>query len=223
MLAVTKVLLDDPLPSLEEAPAADRSTAKTVSDVRRVHAPHWECFQTGGSLVVPASTFSHHTSTTTTTQRKRKRRDSDTEYTPHQKAGKKRSITPTIRRASRRLAVSTKLEEQPNTRFTYTERSSSSTSALTSASFNSFERLPTPEDLDISDSSVSTPEPKPRTLPLKRPRTEIGWIEEMYWGPGATTSAKIGFPPKEKRIDRKSSASTSHDPVKVGDWLRPAP
>jgi len=168
MLAVTKVLLSDPLPPLEETIAPDRSTAKTISDVRRVHASHWECFQTRDASA-STSNPSHRTSTTTT-QRKRKRKNSDTEYTPHRGAENSQSTTTTVRRASKRLAVSEKLERQPtpatvsNTSSSRSsaKRSSSSTSALTSASSSSFDRLPTPKDLDTSDLPVSTSKHKPR-------------------------------------------------------------
>ena len=220
MLAVTKVLLDDPLPPFEETVGPDRSTAKTISDVRRAHASHWKCFQSGKPLV---ASISHRT---TTTQRKRKRKNSDTEYTPHQKAGSNQPAAPSVRRTSKRLVASAKLELSSWS--TFTKRSSSSTSALTSASSSSFDRLPTPKDLDLSDDPTSTPKFESRESPPKESSTpESQWSEDetpFPWGSGTVRSMKIGFPSKEKKLvnTHNHSPSTSYGFMKleVGNRIR---
>lgn len=165
MLAVTRVLLGDPLPPPGPSPTQDRSTAKTISDVRRVHARHWGCFCAGETPVLGNST-SHRTSNPTT-QRKRKRKNSDGEYAPHQKVEDNWS-TSEARRTSKRLAAAAQSEKRSSSASTstqssrriYTVRSSSSTSALTSASGSSFHRLSTPNDPDTSDVPPSASEPR---------------------------------------------------------------
>jgi len=236
MLAVTKVLLDDPLPPLGEAVTHARSTAKTISDVRRAHAPHWKCFQIDRTLVTPAPT--PYRAPITAPQRKRKRKNSDGEYTPHQKVENNPSITHTVRRTSKRLAICVKLEQQPiaitttSTRphwSTFTGRSSSSTSALTSTSSSSFDRLPTPKGLDTSDLSVAAPKSKPKKSPPKRlPTPETNWWEEddpSEWRYRIFPPVKIGFPSKEKKIanDRNCPTSTSYRLIEVSDRLHPTP
>ena len=213
MLAVTKVLLGDPLPTSGETAAPDRSTAKTISDVRRTHASHWKCFQSGAAFV--ASSPAPHRVPTNVTQRKRKRKDSDGEYTPHQKAESRRSAVSTARRTSKRLATSANLEQLSSATTTSTrsswstvpKRSPSSASALTSASSSSFDRFLSPEELDSSDSPA----------PL---------FESSNFGEyRISSSVKIGFPQKEKKIkdDHNYSTSTSYRLIEVGDRLRPTP
>jgi len=224
MLAVSKVLLGDPLPPLKEATTSDRSTAKTISDVRRAHAPYWKCFQTSD---IPASTPtpSYRTSTstptltaTTTTQRKRKRKNSDTEYTPHQN---NQPTAPTVVRKSRRLAVSTKPEQQSTTvtstnplssRSTPTERSSS----LTSASSSSFDRLPTPKDLDTSDFPALTS--KPKRARIKQPETT--WTEDTSSDedaePDIPIHVKIGPPRRRRPVDTRQYV-TDITPVSLSE------
>jgi len=212
MLAVTKVLLDDPLPPFGETVTPDRSTAKTISDVRRVHIPHWKCLQPDKVLVT--STQTSRRTSTSTSQKKRRRDDSDGEYAPYQKVEYNRSAASTIRRMSKRIAATTKPDQGPIattallSSFTHTKRSSSSTSALTSASSSSFDRLPTPEFPDASNSPVLPSKPTNRILPPKR----LDWLDNL-------TPLKIGFPPK-KRItnDHSHSPSTLYS-FKVGGWL----
>ena len=220
----------------------DRSTAKTISDVRRTQTPHWECFQTSdasasvsasASALASTSTSSHRTRTpATTTQRKRKRKNSDTEYTPHQKAETNQYTAPTVRRSSKRLAVSARPEQRPtstttntlSSRSTSTERSSSSTSALTSASFTSFDRLPTPKDLDTSDSPVSTSKSEPRsTSPHLAGSAMRGlWIPPSDESdtssepePEPITTTKIGPPQRVDSVRSLNSLNRS----RVGDRL----
>jgi len=235
MLAVTKVLLDDPLPYLEETPGPDRSTAKTISDVRRTHAPHWKCFQINGTLV--SFTSISHRSPIAVTQRKRKRKNSDGEYTPYQRPDNNQSTTSSVRRTSKRLAASARPEHQSNvttskmpSRSNFTERSSSSTSALTSASSSSFDRLPTPKELDTRDLPVSTSKPRYKVKHKKppSPSPEIDWsdVDDFSgWDGRFFSSVKIGFPPKEKKAtnDHDYSASTSYRLIEVGDRFRHIP
>ena len=235
MLAVTKVLLDDPLPHLVETAGPDRSTAKTISDVRRMHAPHWKCFQIDGTLV--SFTSISHSPSIAVTQRKRKRKNSDGEYTPHQRFDNNQSTTSSARRTSKRLAVSARPEEQSDvttskmpSRSTFTERSSSSTSALTSASSSSFDRLPTPKELDTCDHPVSISKPRFK-IKRKKPRSpspEIDWSDAddfSGWDGRFFSSVKIGFPPKEKKAanDNNYPASASYRLIKVGDRFRHIP
>jgi len=235
MLAVTKVLLDDPLPYLEETDGPDRSTTKTISDVRRVHAPHWKCFQIDGTLV--SFTSISHRPSIAVTQRKRKRKNSDEEYTPHQRFDNNKSSTSSVRRTSKRLAASAGPEQQSSvttskmpSRSAFTERSSSSTSTLTSASSSSFDRLPTPKELDTRDLPVSTPKPRYK-IKREKPRSpspEIDWsdVDDFSgWDGRFFSSVKIGFPPKEKKAanDHNYSASTSYRLIKVGDRFRHTP
>lgn len=128
---------------LEQTPAVDRSTAKTISDVRRVHALYWKCFHTNDASV--SSRTPPHRTSTAAVQKKRKRKDSDEEYTPHQKVGNN-STSSTTRRTSKRLAAVAELERPSPTkplprRFTFaTKISSSSSSAVTTESYGSFNR-----------------------------------------------------------------------------------
>jgi len=232
MLAVTKVLLDDPLPSSGETTGPDRSTAKTISDVRRAHAPHWKCFQIDGTLVSFTSTS--HRPSTAVTQKKRKRKNSDGEYTPHQRFGNNQSTTSSARRISKRLATSARPGQQSNittrkmpSRSTFTERSSSSTSALTSASSSSFDRLPTPKELDTRDLPTSTSKPryKPRHKEPRSPSPEIDWSDVddfSVWDSRFFSPVKIGFPPKEKKAknDHNYSTSASYRLIEVSDRFR---
>lgn len=213
MLAVTKVLLGDPLQPLGEIAVADRSTAKTISDVRRAHSCHWSCFcvdETPG----PWTSTSRRTSYAPT-QKKRKRKDSDGEYTPHQKTGN--SSSSAVRRASKRLDVESK--RQPfagaRPRRFATKRSSSSTSATTSDSFSSFDHPTTPKGPDTSDLFPSTS--KLEQSLNRSSSVEYDWSDDSvdpYSSPPFETStfnsAKIGFPAKEKKIvqDRVSSGTT---------------
>lgn len=234
MLAVTKVLLDDSLPSLGKIAGPDRSTAKTISDVRRAHASYWKCFQTDGAF--PTSVSTSHRPSTGVIQRKRKRKDSDGEYTPHQKAESNQSTTSTARRTSKRLAASARLEQWPDTiispvlsRSTVAKRSSSSTSALTTTSSSSFDRPLTPKELDTPDLPGSISKSKPKKSPSKRsPPPEIDWsdVDDFSdWSRRLSPSVKIGFPPKEKKAtnDHSYSTSTSYHLIEVGDRLHRTP
>ena len=240
MLAVTKVLLGDHLEPLGEDVAADRSTAKTISDVRRAQAPHWKCFNPDEPLVdwasIPYRTYNatiqesdddsvnwapHRTRRNATTQKKRKRKDSDEEYTPHQKVDNNSSNS-TVRRTSKRLAASEQSSStiaRPHRTVLTTKRSSSSNSALTSTSSGSFDRLPTPKDPDTSDLHASTSFLGPRQKRYLRLRYVPHWLDDesdpdpsdsgssdpdlsskTTLRPRIFASAKIGFPPKEKKI-----------------------
>jgi len=299
MLAVTKVLLDDPLPSLELPAGTDRSTAKTISDVRRVHAHHWKCLRAdenpssslqhtapgprplweymredialASSLQRTAPTFIHwkrerknldgehtprqrtgnnqptrregknsdgeHTAhqrtrnNQSTISSKRKRKDSDGEYTPHQRAGNNQSTTSAVRRASKRLATSRNLEQQLNTTTIpswsiTTKRSSSSTSALTSASSSSFDRLPTPGELDTSDLPAPSSKSEPKRLSPDRslsPESDLSDTDDFQgWEGMYTSSVKIGFPSREKKMANDSTLA-SHRSIEVGVHLCPTP
>ena len=234
MLAVTKVLLDDPLAFLEETTGPDRSTAKTISDVRRAHIPHWKCFQT--NKVPIASTSTSHRSSTAVTQRKRKRKNSDGEYTPHQRAENDQSTTSSVRRSSKRLAASARLEQQPSitaSGMSYwsiiKKRSSSSTSALTSASSSSLDRPQTPSEFFDPDLPASTSKSKPKkSRPEGSPSPEVDWSDADEFSEldrRFSSSAKIGFPPKEKKVanDYNYSTSTAYRLIEVGDRFRPTP
>lgn len=226
MLAVTKVLLGDPLPSLGEIPGPSRSTAKTISDVRRVHESHWRCFQTDKRLDV--STPASHRPSTTIPQKKRKRRDSDGDYTPHQKPDGNQSASYTTRRTSKRLAAPTQSEQQLDATIStvalsaVTRRSSSSTSTLTSASFSSFDRPPTPKEPDTPYFPIySKPQlEKSPVLPVILPLDADCWSKPPDRMPAI--SLKIGFPSKDRREpkDRTHSTLTSRHLIKVGDWFR---
>lgn len=209
MLAVTKVLLDDPLPPLEETVAADRSTAKTISDVRRTHAAYWKCFDSGKTLVTRAPRAPRRTSiaTTHTTQGKRKRKNSDGEYVPHLKA-ENDSSTSTARRTSKRLATTfTRYEELSSSTSSsthssrinlVTKRSSSSTSAPTSTSSSSLEPPVNPDwifSLDLA------PPPLPETTIWHSSDSDSSDTDSPpQTGTRTVTSLKIGPPPKEKKI-----------------------
>lgn len=226
MLAVTKVLLGDPLPSLGELPGPSRSTAKTISDVRRVHESHWKCFQTERVLHVPTPVS--HRPSTTVPQKKRKRKNSDADYTPHQRPEGNQSASSAARRTSRRLAVSTQ-SEQPSDATTstaplstVTKRSSSSISTLTSASYSSFERLPTPKEPDTPDIPIYTSKPKPKEPPV--PPVILPLDADCYskLDHKPFFPLKIGFPSKDKREKkiRNHSTLTSRQLIKVGYWFR---
>lgn len=224
MLAVTKVLLGDPLQPSGDTAEADRSTAKTISDVRRMHALHWKCFRTDETLVACPS---HRTYNTITTQKKRKRKDSDGEYTPYQyQRVDNNSSTSAARRTSKRLAVVAQPERPPSvdarphrTIFT-TKRSSSSTSALTSASSSSFDFLSTPKDPNV-DLLASTSKPEESTSDI----SQYNWSDPDSSDPDSSDpnppnygtmtfpTVKVGLPSKEKKavIDRDHSSA-----IKVG-------
>lgn len=208
MLAVTRVLLGDPLIYQRNPPFNDRSTAKTISDVRRAHAHHWKCFHTNETSLTWTPT-SHRTSNAAT-QKKRKRKDSDGEYIPHQKPDNNSSASSAVRRTSKRLAAFAEPERPSSTRthlyqpiFT-TKRSSSSTSALTSTSSSSFERLPTPKDPDASDLL-------PSASGQEESLEDYGWdfssVSSCSPPPTETrtfTSLGVGFPSKGrvKKVER---------------------
>lgn len=227
MLAVTKVLLGDPLPSLGEIPGPNRSTAKTISDVRRVHESHWKCFQTEKTSDV--STPTSHRPSATIPQKKRKRKNSDGDYTPHQKPEGNQSASSTARRLSKRLAASTTSEQRSDATTltisslpTVTKRSSSSTSTLTSASSGSFDRLPTPKAPDTPDIPIYTPKPKSKrslVLPVINPLEADCYSE---WDRRPNLPLKIGPPSKDKKETkgRNHSILTSQHLLKVGDWFR---
>jgi hypothetical protein len=229
MLAVTQVLLDDPLHPLEGIVAADRSTAKTISDVRRAHAPYWKCLDTGETLVTRALPRASNI----TTQRKRKRQssDGDGEYVPHQKT-ENESLNPTARRTSKRLATFAQLEEQSSSTsgstrsyragFT-TKRSSSLSSAPTSASSSSFEQLGTPKDIDRTNLAAPIVNRPPHKRPLA---TEAGWSSDSLDTDSPpqieTTRAvtyKIGPPPKERKLGQDPQVG---DRVSFAPYLAPS-
>jgi hypothetical protein len=226
MLAVTKVLLDDPLPPLGDIAGPDRSTAKTIADVRRAHTPYWKCFQTGCALVALPPPRPYPAVSQTVSQRRRKRKNSDEEYTPHQRGNNKKPTTSSARRTSKRLAASAAPEKQWSN---VTKRSSSSTSVLTSDSSDSSDRLQTPKELDTPDPPAPTSKPKPKkSRPERFPPPEIDWSDAddfSGWDRGCLPSAKIGLPSKEKKIKNEHdySTSTSYRLIEVGDRFRHIP
>lgn len=215
MVAVTQVLLGDTLPHLD-FPAPDRSTRRTISDVRRVHSLQWKCFDVEEPLV--SWTYTSHRTSNVAAQKKRKRKDSDGEYTPHQRADNNNPVSSTTRRTSKRLAAFSQpppLNTRPHRTTFATKRSSSSTSAVTSASSSSFERLPTPKDPDASDLPQPTSKPE-RSRPKRCLEVEYIYSDDSsdhdpsdsYSSPISETEiftpVKIGFPSKIKKTVKVS-------------------